>query len=315
MINGSFVGAAKRVGAALNAERPLFVLQHTGGCADLASVMLDQQKAIEKLYNKQEAAALKAGKEKEKGRPRLEDLMSEHLPFDPFAARSPEWVVDKPAKHGMPRIQFTGIVGNKPAKTQPSLIEQMNAIFANWPPNANPEAILCIDPFVLRGAALQDLISRTMCSAGNANDELNGEFADQKRLHLAWEMHGALTYAAEKQVRIATMLQFAILLLSFMTATLSVLRSNVEWFFPFFAETLTTELALPAAVSNPTARMLRRMLSEGGDVSSGVVDTGTLAPDEGIDEGVDIAALTSTEDVDGSCTADPGSLVCQVSAR
>ena len=69
----------------------------------------------------------------------------------------------------------------------------LNAFFANWPPNLNPEARLVIDPFVQRGDELQDLITRTMCAVDGSNkDELNGQYADEKRLRLGWEMHSSL---------------------------------------------------------------------------------------------------------------------------
>jgi len=300
IINGSFVGAAKRVATALNAERPLFVFQHTGGCADLASVMLDQVKVVQRLHTKQEADARKAGKDSSKPRKRLEDLMAEHLPFDPFKATEADWIIEKAPAVGMPKVQFTGIVGNKSAKTQPELIAQINAIFANFPPNADPGRRLVIDPFVQRGEALQDLISRTMCSAGdNNNDELNGEFADQKRLHLAWEMHGALSHAAKKQQKTATTLQGLILVLSFLTLAIAQLRSNVEWFIPFLEGVTTTN---PVDAGTGT----RRLAEMAGSVFSSIMFGRLLSePLEG--------ETTSTTG-GASCAENPTSAPCEATA-
>mgnify|MGYP006146459069 CR=1 FL=1 len=76
----------------------------------------------------------------------------------------------------------------------------LNAVFANFPTTANPEARLVIDPFVQRGAQLQDLISRTMCSCSDAGakDELNGEHANIKRLHLAYGALKMRTFSSPK---------------------------------------------------------------------------------------------------------------------
>ena len=253
IINGSFVGTAKRVANALQAERPLFIFQHTGGCADLASVLFDQVKLVQRMFHNQQnqpAQKDKAGREKPK--PRLEDLMSMKLPFDPFQAENPEYVLHLDAEAGRPRIEFTGVVGNVEKKSQYELMTHLNACFANFPSGVSPDARLVIDPFVQRGAALQDMISRTMVSAGGGNkDELNGEFADIKRLHLAWEMHGALTYAAEKQQKIAVIMQALIMVLSFATLAIAQIRSNAAWFFPALFDTLAA-----ASVADGTARML-----------------------------------------------------------
>jgi anti-anti-sigma regulatory factor len=67
-----------------------------------------------------------------------------------------------------------------------------------------------------------------MSATEGNNDELNGELAAQKRLHLAWEMHGALSFAAHKQVMIANVLQLLILGFGICTLGITLLRINIE---------------------------------------------------------------------------------------
>ncbi|KOO22202.1 hypothetical protein Ctob_004962 [Chrysochromulina tobinii] len=200
--------------------------------------------AIENLHKKIEADAIKSGV-KDKGKKSLEDLMNENLPFDPFLSLDPMYVVDRPAQLGLPKIKFTGPVGNVyGGRQQPALIAQVNAIFANFPSSARAETRLLVDPFSMRGEALQDMISRTMSAGDSGNkDELNGDAADKKRLHLAWEMHGALNFAAQKQAKLAQNLQLCVLVLSFGTGAISQLRTSIEWFFPFLGEELARQMA------------------------------------------------------------------------
>ena len=70
--------------------------------------------------------------------------------------------------------------------------------------------------------------SSMMSATEGNNDELNGELAAQKRLHLAWEMHGALSFAAHKQVMIANVLQLLILGFGICTLGITLLRINIE---------------------------------------------------------------------------------------
>jgi hypothetical protein len=284
IINGSYVSAARRVHSALNLERPLFVFQHTGGCADLTAVMLQQVTAIENLHKKIEADAIKSGV-KDKGKKSLEDLMNENLPFDPFLSLDPMYVVDRPAQLGLPKIKFTGPVGNVyGGRQQPALIAQVNAIFANFPSSARAETRLLVDPFSMRGEALQDMISRTMSAGDSGNkDELNGDAADKKRLHLAWEMHGALNFAAQKQAKLAQNLQACVLILSFGTGAISQLRTSIEWFFPFLGEALAHQMADEQL----------QILADGGENITGVIP------------GVPASA-------DASCDALPDSGLCQL---
>ena len=248
IINGSFIGTARRVAAAAQADRPLFVFQHTGGCADLASVMLDQVKLVQRQHAIQVKQAQAQGKT---NIPRVEDMMSTYLPFDPFKADDPSWICEIPALAGRPKISFTGVVGNIAAKSQVELMSHINACFANFP-SGQSNSRLIIDPFVSRGAELQDLISRTMCSAGDGNhDELNGDAADKKRLQLAWEMHGALENAADKQEKVATVLQATTLILSFMTLAIAQIRSNMPFFLGWLGDLLPDSQA-----ANPVGRRM-----------------------------------------------------------
>jgi hypothetical protein len=70
--------------------------------------------------------------------------------------------------------------------------------------------------------------SSLMSATEGNNDELNGELAAQKRLHLAWEMHGALSFAAHKQVMIANVLQLLSLGFGLCTLGITLLRINIE---------------------------------------------------------------------------------------
>jgi len=335
IINGSFIGTARRAIKAISDSRPCFIFQHSGGCADLMTVLLNQVKAVEgqfahqqrELAKSKEKARLSAGmgdlagglgggkKEKAVEPPRLVDLFVTQLPFDPFKCDDNEYVFEMSSNPWRPKIEMTGVVGNKERQAQRNLMHALNAFFANWPPNLNPEARLVIDPFVQRGDELQDLITRTMCATADGNNgELNGAFADEKRLRLAWEMHSSLFAAADSKELLAVYLQLTILVLGFATTALSAVHHNPAFWLPFLPITLPVEGAGERRLSESLGNVggLLALGDAVGDLGSGVVPDGG----GGIDS---IQSLLSggqgtfvPEEAIGSCTEAPDTTLCQL---
>ena len=169
--------------------QPIFIFKYTGSTADLACEML---KKVDTFLVKRRANP--------SARP--------EMPFKPNMPdnyRDPRW------------LEPFGI------DYEIKICKMLNILIENFPDRYNPASVLLIDMFNTSEEKLQDQLTKTMSIVFEGIVELGGASAESRRLTYAWRLRHLLAYNADRQKRVADILEFLVILFTFGSTLVAVL--------------------------------------------------------------------------------------------
>jgi hypothetical protein len=101
---------------------------------------------------------------------------------------------------------------------------QSKVLLSNWPEGFDHRHVLILDPLESSPSDKLDLITQTISSAFEASKELGSKISERNRLRYVTEKINTLEYNVKAQRRIATLMQFTLILFTFIIIVSAVLN-------------------------------------------------------------------------------------------